>query len=97
MAENKREKELFKKLKNNPEMFDRIEAIFNLANESPECPIRTADEVEELLIEEVRKLGNETLHSWAVSAEEKASDSVKKTFKKVQQREKNVKMVKHLW
>ena len=74
-----------------------LKRFFNLANESPECPIRTADEVEELLIEEVRKLGNETLHSWAVSAEEKASDSVKKTFKKVQQREKNVKMVKHLW
>ena len=69
-------------------MFDRIEAIFNLANESPEGPIRTADEVEELLIEEVRKLGNETLHSWAVSAEEKASRSVKDSFEKVQQREK---------
>ena len=34
--------------------------------------MKTADQIEELLIEEMRRLGNATMHGWASQAEEKA-------------------------
>ena len=40
---------------------ERFEAILGLAT-SGEGPLRTADEIEDLLVEEVRRLGNTTMH-----------------------------------
>lgn len=54
-------------LRQRPELRERFEAI--LAISHVEGEVRSADEVEELLIEEVRKLGNASMKQWAKEAE----------------------------
>ena len=62
-------------LRRNPLMRERIQSILDLADNAG--PLKTADEIEELLIEEVRKLGNTTMHQWASQAEERVGREVK--------------------
>lgn len=69
-------------------MMNRLESIMQLAEEPPEGEVRTADEVEALLVEEIRKLGNETMSSWATSAESKVVEKHKALHGKLHQREK---------
>ena len=71
---NLREQRLLEALKKRPDLFERVESILELAKEEGSGPVRSADEVESLLIEELRKLGNETLSSWGASAEDKVSN-----------------------
>ena len=52
-----REKRLIESLRRHPELMERFEAILELTN-SEEGPLRTADEVEEMLVEEVRRLAS---------------------------------------
>jgi hypothetical protein len=39
--------------------------------------LKTADEVEELLIAEIRRLGNVTMSHWATQAEERVSSELR--------------------
>lgn len=78
-------------LVNNPELASRIESIIRLSNEPDENGrIRSADEVESLLIEEVRKLGSESLSHWAAGADRKLGKELKQTNPQVQMREKKL-------
>jgi hypothetical protein len=67
---------LIEQLRKHPEIRDRVQGILELAGNA-EGPLKTADEVEELLIQEVRKLGNATMREWATQAEERLSNEVK--------------------
>ena len=75
----KSDQELLERLNRHPDLKQRIGAILDLA-ENEGAPRRTADEIEALLIEEVRQLGAETMSDWArgthaqVAAEMKAQD-----------------------
>jgi hypothetical protein len=71
-----REKRLLEKLRIRPELLEHFEAILQLT-ESEGGELRTADEVEELLVEEVRRLGNQVMHDWAGGAEERASEQLR--------------------
>jgi hypothetical protein len=64
-----------------PELTQRFAAIAKLASE-PDLNgrIRSADEVESLLVEEVRKLGNQTLASWAEGVDSLLGEQVKASF-----------------
>ena len=55
-------------LRQRPELRERFEAILAISNVE-EDGVRSADEVEELLIEEIRKLGNTSMRQWAKEAE----------------------------
>ena len=79
-----RAKHLSKRLENNPELLERFESILELA-ESDEA--RALDEVEQLLIEQVRALGNETLGQYATRCEERLGEQMREQ-RGVQQREK---------
>lgn len=70
------EARLVEQLRKRPEMMARVQSILELACDE-EGPIRTADEVEELLIEEIRRLGNATMNQWASHAEERVSNELK--------------------
>lgn len=59
---------LLEKLRRHPELRERIEKILALAD-SPEHQSKTANEIEEILIEEVRRLGAETMRDWAQGVE----------------------------
>lgn len=85
---HQREQRLLEQLRGRPDLFERIESIIALAQEPEDGPVRKADDVEHLLIEQLRQLGNETLTNWAKSAEEKVSCQLKSQSVKVQQREK---------
>ena len=52
---------------------ERMRAIMELADNDE----ATADEIEALLLEEVRRLGADTMESWASSAEERSAKEFK--------------------
>jgi len=85
-SHKEQEDRIIEGLRRNPQMMDRIEAILRLGQ--AEGGIKSADEVEELLIEEIRKLGAETLSTWAANVEQTLATEVKARPTKVQQREK---------
>ena len=87
MGLSERERRLIEELRQQPEMMERLQSILDLAN-SAEGPLKTADEVEELLIEEMRRLGNATMVRWAVGAEERVSGEIKKEDPTVRARKK---------
>ena len=82
------ESKLLEQLRENPHLLGRFESILALAREEDGGTVRSADEVEFALIEQLRLLGNETLTHWACSAEQKVSEALKSSTLSVQQREK---------
>ncbi|HEX4119809.1 MAG TPA: hypothetical protein VH619_04200, partial [Verrucomicrobiae bacterium] len=62
------ERQLIERLRLRPEMMARVQSILDIAAEAGGA--KTADQVEELLVEEMRKLGNSTLREWAGQAQE---------------------------
>jgi hypothetical protein len=70
------EGQLIEQLRRHPEIMLRVQSILEIASHQ-EGPLKTADEVEELLIEEMRRLGNATMSQWATQAEERVSTELK--------------------
>jgi uncharacterized protein with PhoU and TrkA domain len=66
------EAQLLEALRRNPLMMERVQSILEIAN-AQNGPLKSADEVEALLIEEMRKLGHSTMSQWATTAEERVS------------------------
>jgi hypothetical protein len=62
------EKQLIERLRQRPKMMARVESILEIARNEGE--LKSADEVEELLVEELRKLGNTAMGDWAAEAQE---------------------------
>ena len=58
------ETQLIERLRQQPEMLARVQSIFDLAH-AADGPLKSADEVEELLIRELRELGRSTMNQWA--------------------------------
>jgi uncharacterized protein with PhoU and TrkA domain len=67
---------LIEQLRQRPEMMERVQSILEITG-STEGPLKTADEVEQLLIQEMRQLGNTSMHQWAMHAEERVSRELK--------------------
>lgn len=67
-----RAKRLLDKLSNHPGMMERFEAILDLT----ESPTMKADQIEELLVAEVRRLGNKAMQEWAQGAEEQGAQEL---------------------
>jgi hypothetical protein len=66
------EAQLLEALRRNPQMMERVQSILEIAN-AENGPLKSADEVEAMLIEEMRKLGHSTMSQWATSAEQRVS------------------------
>jgi len=69
------DRELLNQLNRQPNLKKRIRAILSIAEDDGEGIVK-ADKAEERIIEEVRRLGNETLTEWAVSRIEKSEADV---------------------
>jgi hypothetical protein len=78
---------LIEQLRKRPRMLERVQRILEIAN-STEGPLKTADEVEELLIEEMRRLGNATMSEWASQAEGRVGQELKNEDPAVLKRKK---------
>lgn len=70
------ELQLIDRLREHPELMERFRMILEITA-SAEGPLKRADEIEELLIEEMRRLGNASLGSWATRAEKTLGEQLK--------------------
>ena len=78
---------LIEQLRQHPDMLARVQSILELA-ENAQGPLKTADEIEALLVQEMRQLGNTTMREWASHAEERVSNEVKNEDSTVRSRKK---------
>jgi len=62
------EQQIIEQMRRHPEMMARFESILAITSNAA-VPLKTADEVEELLIAELRRLGNVSMCQWAAHAE----------------------------
>jgi hypothetical protein len=68
---------------------EQFESILHIASDGgPDAPLRTADEVESLVVEATRKLGNSTISQWAHSAQVRAIEDCKKEHPKARLKKK---------
>jgi hypothetical protein len=74
-------------LRRHPEMMERVQSILEIAS-NENGPLKTADEVEAMLIEEMRRLGHSTMSQWAVNAEERVSTELQDQHPPVLSRKK---------
>ena len=70
------EQRLIQQLRKRPELMERFKQIMEIAADT-EGPIKTADEVEALLIEEMRRLGNATMQGWGKQVEQRLAEQLK--------------------
>lgn len=66
------ETRFIQQLRRQPQMLARLQGILDLAH-AAEGPLKTADEIESLLIQELRQLGSTTMNQWAAQAQERVS------------------------
>ena len=59
------ETQLLEQLRRHPEIMARVQSILEIAGRQA-GELKTADQVEELLIQEMRQLGHATMSQWAV-------------------------------
>jgi hypothetical protein len=81
------EVQLIEQLRQQPEMMERLRSILELTR-SADGRLKTADQVEELLIQELRRLGNTTLCQWAKQAEAHVSNELKAQDPTIRSRKK---------
>jgi hypothetical protein len=81
------EARLLERLRQQPEIMERVRSILDIAYNS-EGPLKTADQVEELLIEEMRRLGNTSMCQWAAQAQQRVSCELKEQDSTVRSRKK---------
>ena len=70
------ELQIIAQLRQHPEMMARFQSILDITRNA-DGPLKTADEVEELLIQEMRRVGNAAMNQWAVQAEERVGTELK--------------------
>ena len=90
------ETQLIQQLRQQPQMLARLQSILDLAH-ATDGPLKTADEIEELLIHELRQLGSTTMNQWAVQAEERVSAELQAQDVTVRGLKKNADVVVRLW
>ena len=69
------ELQLIERLREHPDLMERFQSILQISANA-DGPVKSADEVEGLLIEEMRRLGNATMGGWASSAEKRLADQL---------------------
>ena len=88
--------QIIEQLRQHPEMRARIQSILALAANA-DGPLKSADEVEELLVQEIRLLGNTTMNQWAAQAEERVAQELKEQDASIRSRKKNAEVVVCFW
>jgi hypothetical protein len=82
---------LLEGLESHPKLMSRFLSILSLAEE-PDMngTVRSADEVEAILIDQVRKLGQESMESWASKVDAMLREQSRQEDPSVQLREKKL-------
>ena len=71
-----RELQLIEQLREHPDLMERFQIILEITANA-DGPLKSADEVEGLLIQEMRRLGHTTMGSWAARAEQRLAEQLK--------------------
>lgn len=66
------EARLIEQLRRHPQMMEQVQSIMEIAR-NEDGPLKSADEVEAMLVEQMRQLGHTTMSQWATTAEERVS------------------------
>jgi hypothetical protein len=90
------ERLLIEQLRAHPELKERFKHILEIAANT-DGPIKTADEVEALLIEEMRRLGNLTIQGWGEGVERKLAEQLKDKDASAVVRKKKADVVVRVW
>lgn len=69
------ELQLIERLRQHPELAERFGSLLEITA-TADGPLKRADDVEELLIEQLRRLGNATMASWASRAEQRLAEQL---------------------
>jgi inosine/xanthosine triphosphate pyrophosphatase family protein len=81
------ELQLVEQLREHPELLARFQSILGITRNEGTA-LRSADEVEGLLVEEMRRLGHAGMSQWATHAEEQVSREFKQQEPKARSRKK---------
>lgn len=81
------EARMVEQLRQHPVMMERVQSILEITSNTT-GPLKTADEVEELLVQEMRQLGNSSMGQWARHAEERVSKELSEQDPTVRSRKK---------
>jgi hypothetical protein len=81
------EQQLIERLREHPELRERFGMILEIITNA-EGRLKGADEVEGLLIEEMRRLGNTSLGSWAARAERGLAEQLQQKDDSASERKK---------
>ncbi len=84
---NPAEKRFIEGLRRHPHLWARFQSILELTRNA-DGPLKTADEMEELLIQELRALGNTSMNDFATQAEARVGDELKGRDATVRRRKK---------
>jgi hypothetical protein len=79
-------------LRKHPELFERVRSILEITAWA-EATVTKADEIEVHLIEEMRRLGQATMQTWASKAEQTLGAELKQKDASASVRKKNAKLV----
>ena len=79
--------DLIDQLRRKPLIKARLQEILALANAS-DGPLKTADQVEQMLIQEMRQLGNATMTEWANQAQQRVGQELRDKHPAVLKRKK---------
>ena len=90
------EAQLIQRLRQNPEIFARVQSSLDLVH-AAEGPLKSADEVEETVIRELRQLGHSTMSQWATQAEVRVADELKSQDGTMRSRKKDADLVVRIW
>jgi hypothetical protein len=82
------DEQLLAALNRNPQLKERILTILRLATDET-GEVRTADEIEALLIAEIRQLGRESMEGWAQAQAERVSREVEREHPQAFRSKKN--------
>lgn len=81
--------QLIEQLRQHPEIQARLQSILEIVR-NEDGPLKTADAVEELLIQELRRLGSTTMHQWASQAEARVTTELRQQDPTVLSRKKTL-------
>jgi hypothetical protein len=86
------ELQIIEQLREHPELMERFQSILKLSANA-DGPVKSADGVEGILIEEMRRLGNVTIGDWALSAEKRLAGQLEQKDVTARARKKNAELV----
>ena len=84
---NPADAQFLERLRQHPELRARFQSILELSDNA-DGPLRTADEMEERLIQDLRQLGHTTMNHWATQAEQRVGAELKGADATVRSRKK---------